>query len=297
VLDSDGKPLKLYNIFQQLGVNPEVIRTTIDGPLHSGSVTKVALERRMCVHINLRNAYIVTSIFRAYNCSDAGGGLLIMHDSRAITFKLAQPDINALLKDITQKFDQHIAKCRLEPDDYVTVVTGCTLTGDYHAALIKPRDDNVAFTFGRETETVLSGPREIHLFHCASQGVIETNGHRHETVPTDCEALQCSDNKNQCIFLNIMPVKRKRWRGFKIRAAAEPEDLEEDGFDDFSYSHISTSGFTMNNADTENGGFELIDEYGDSRKKVGILRVEFLRSYFRDQDTWNDIFDWLFTVS
>jgi hypothetical protein len=235
----------------------------------------------------------------AYRCSDVGGGLLIMQDPCAFTFKLGKPDLNSVLVDIKQNFDQHIANCRLEPDDCLTVVTGCTLTGDYHAALIKPQDHNAGLSASGETKILLFGARNLSLFHHESQLVFQTHGHRHVAISTDCGALGCSDNKNQCIFLNILRIKRKkRSQGFKVRAAAEPEDLDEHDLDDFNHSCPSTSGMVIDNTDIEGDGFEFADEYGGGAEEVGVVYFEIsMLTHFTNQDTWNVIFDWLLAVS
>jgi hypothetical protein len=221
--------------------------------------------------------------------------LLILQDPCAFTFKLGKPEINVLIEDIKLKFDQHIADCRLEPDDYVTVVTGCTLTGDYYAALIKPQDNNAGFLSGHETKTLLFGAHGLPLFHYASQLVIQTNGHRHVATDTDCEGLGCSSNKNQCIFLNALCIKRrKRSQNFKIRAAAEPEDLDKHNFDRPKYG--CTLGIDNTNTNSDGDEFELTDECGNGTKKVRTVCAKYMAAYCMKQDTWNIIFDWLFAV-
>jgi hypothetical protein len=196
-----------------------------------------------------------------YRCSEAGGGILAMKDGFATTYMLAPASYKEVQDDLVNNFDRHL-ELSSSIDSSVTVVTGCTMTGDYHAALITACERSMSFSSEVGLEPFVMSKLGVSLLHARSQKVLQNSGHRHRDNTIDCDALNCESNKNQCVFLNLLQARRRRFRGLKLQASAEPRDLGGDQGTNHSNGEVDSLSASSSAGDLS-GGIELTDEYGN----------------------------------
>jgi hypothetical protein len=176
-----------------------------------------------------------------------------MKDGFATTYKLAPGSLKDLRDDLVNNFDDHLELSR-STDNSVTMVTGCTMTGDYHAVLFTASERSTSISTEAGLEPFVMGKFGISLLHSRTQRIHQSSGHRHQDSAVDCSERGCDTNKNQCIFLNLVKARKRKFRGIKLKAAAKPHDLGDD--DDRSLSDEDTG------SDSDSGSIELTNEYG-----------------------------------
>jgi hypothetical protein len=187
-----------------------------------------------------------------------------MKDGFATKYKLAPKSLKYVREDLVKNFDGHL-ELSGSTDNTVTIVTGCTMTGDYHAALITATERSISLSAEAGFEPFVMGKLGISLIHSRRQRVLQSSGHRHRDPTIDCSSRGCETNKNQCLFLSLIQARRRKFRGIKLRAAARPHDLGGD--DDESPS----DGNTDSGSDSSTpSSIELTDKYGGDEEVSSI---------------------------
>jgi hypothetical protein len=201
---------------------------------------------------------VAAGVSVVYKCNEAGGGLLAMKDGFATKYTLVPRLLQELSDDLVKNFDAHLASTG-STNRTITVVTGCTLTGDYHAALVTSCEKSISFSAEAGLEPFIMGKLGVSLLHSKLQRVLQSSGHRHRDRNTDCRALNCENNKNQCIFLNLIIARKRKVFGIKLKAAAEPRNSRHDRDSDRSSSEVTDSSSDTNSASS----VEISNEYGE----------------------------------
>jgi hypothetical protein len=214
-----------------------------------------------------------------------------MKDGFATTYKLAPGSLRDVRDDLVENFDEHL-ELSGSIDNTVTIVTGCTMTGDYHAVLITASERSLSLSAEAGLEPFAVGELGISLLRSRTQRVLQSSGHRHQDPTTNCSERGCDTNKNQCVFLNLIKARKRKFRGIRLKAAAKPPDLggDEDGSlsdkDTYSGSDSSTS-----------STLELTNEY-DKEEKVcegKICPTEANLAVLQAPDLWDEIFEYIFS--
>jgi hypothetical protein len=166
----------------------------------------------------------------AYNCSSSRGAILTLVDQRATTYDLGPiPEKNFLLY-ILHNMEDVIVKSNCASINDLVAITGCTMTGDWEAAVITSTSQGGQLDASGGATAIVKLKAEVKIQKTHEQNVQMSGGHHHNP---HVDRIDCCDRpKNQCIFIRSYRFKRRLWRYRPVKqmkGAASPKDGDDYG--------------------------------------------------------------------
>jgi hypothetical protein len=161
----------------------------------------------------------------SYNCTSSRGAILTLVDKSATSYDLGSISEKKFLEYILHNMEDVIAKSNCASINDLVAITGCTMTGDWNAAVITSTSSggHIDAVGGAPAIAMLNSGVSIQKTH--EQSIQMNGGHHHNphVDRMDC----CPRPKNQCIFIRSYRFKRRLWRYKPVKqmkAEASPKD-------------------------------------------------------------------------